>query len=180
MATEVLTIGHSTLAAERFVSLLAAREVAVLADVRRYPASRRNPHFNADALAATLRAAGIDYESLAESLGGRRRARQGSPNRGWRVEGFSAYADYMRTQEFDTGIDRLTAIANERRAAVMCAEADWRRCHRRLISDALTIRSRQVVHVRDGRDDELHLLTPFAVVEEGRLTYPPPQGRLEV
>ena len=113
IATEILTIGHSTLAAERFVSLLAAREVAELVDVRRYPASRRNPQFNADALAESLDRAGMDYAWLGDSLGGRRRPRQDSPNSGWRVEGFRGYADHMRTQEFETGVERVTAIANE-------------------------------------------------------------------
>lgn len=180
MATaEVLTIGHSTLPAERFLSLLVAGEVTALVDVRRYPGSRRNPQFNVEALAADLTRVGIGYEPMGESLGGRRSPRPGSANKGWRVESFRAYADHMETAEFGVGLERLEAIASASRAAVMCAEADWHRCHRRLLADALTISGWRVVHVRADREDEVHQLTPFAVAGEGRLSYPPPQGKLD-
>lgn len=166
---------------DRFLSLLAAGRVKALVDVRRYPGSRRNPHFNAEALADTLAEAGIDYEQMGETLGGRRSPRPGSTNSGWRVEGFRGYADHMEGVEFGAGLERLEAIATDRRAAVMCAEADWHRCHRRLLADALTVRGWRVLHVRPGREeDEEHQLTPFAAASGSRLDYPPPQGRLDV
>ena len=115
-----------------------------------------------DALEATLETAGIGYERLGEELGGRRRVRRGSPDIGWRVAAFRAYADHMSTDEFAAGFDRLQLLARGRRAAIMCAEWDWRRCHRRLISDALTSSGWRVLHIRpDGRIEE-HQATVFA------------------
>jgi uncharacterized protein (DUF488 family) len=158
---EILTIGHSTHPIERFVRLLEAHAVKALADVRRYPASRRNPQFNADPLAASLEAVGVGYVSLGDSLGGRRRAGPGATPSGWRNPAFAAYAEYMHSEEFAAGLARLEELARERRTAYMCAEADWRRCHRRLISDALESRGWRVVHVAaDGRS-ERHPATIF-------------------
>jgi uncharacterized protein (DUF488 family) len=169
---EILTIGHSTHPEERFVSLLRGARVEAVADVRRYPASRRSPQFGAESLAATLSESGIAYEGLGAELGGRRRARADSPNTGWRVPAFRAYADHLGTAAFAAGLRRLEELARRRRAAIMCAEGDWRRCHRRLIADALTARGWRVLHVgSDGRLEE-HAVTPFAVVTEGRLLYP--------
>jgi uncharacterized protein (DUF488 family) len=177
-AREVFTVGHSTHEAERFLRLLQAHAVGLLADVRRYPASRRQPQFNADALAATLEDAGIAYVGLGDELGGRRRARAGSANDGWRVEGFRAYADHMATPEFAAALARLEERAGERATAFMCAEGDWRRCHRRLIADALVARGWRVRHVLpDGRLED-HELTAFAVVDGERISYPSPQARL--
>lgn len=158
---EILTVGHSTHPAERLVRLLRAHGVELVADVRRYPGSRRHPQFNADALAAALAAAGIAYERIGDELGGRRRARRGSRHTGWRVAAFRAYADHMETDEFAAGLERLERLARERRTAIMCAEGEWRRCHRRLISDALTPRGWRVLHIRpDGRVEE-HQPTVF-------------------
>jgi len=177
-AREILTVGHSTHELDRFVSLLRRRRLETLADVRRYPASRRLPHFNAGPLGEALASAGIAYEGLGDELGGRRRPRARSRNEGWRVAQFQGYADHMATPEFAAGLERLEELARERRTAYMCAEGDWRRCHRRLISDALTARGWRVVHLlRDGRLEE-HELTPFAVVEGDRVSYPPAQTRL--
>ena len=143
----VLTIGHSTHPQSRFAELLRAHRVELLADVRRYPGSRRNPQFDADSLEAELHGAGIAYLSLGDQLGGRRRPRPDSPNTGWRVAAFGAYADHMQSAEFAAGLERLEDRARERRAAIMCAEGDWRRCHRRLIADALLIRGWRVAHI---------------------------------
>ena len=170
--TYVLTIGHSTHAADRFQALLRAHRIELLADVRRYPGSRRHPQFGADSLRATLQDAGIAYESLGEQLGGRRRSRRDSPNTGWRVAAFQAYADHMQSPEFAAGLELLEGLARERRVAIMCAEGDWRRCHRRLIADVLLVRGWRVVHIGPDGDREEHSLTPFAVATGGRVTYP--------
>jgi uncharacterized protein (DUF488 family) len=151
--------------------------VRTLADIRRYPASRRLPHFNAGALAEALPAAGIEYHHI-EALGGRRSRRPDSPNGGWKVKGFQGYADHMSTEEFASGLERLEALARTAPTAIMCAEADWTHCHRRLTADALLARGWRVRHIaRDGRISD-HELTPFAVVDGTRIAYPPGQLRL--
>jgi len=152
---ELFTIGHSTHPAERFTGLLRHHNVEVLADVRRFPGSRRNPQFNAGALRKSLEVAGIAYEPLGEELGGRRRPTRPAGQSPWRVEAFRGYAEYMETPEFAVGLERLEALARERRTAIMCAEGDWRRCHRRLIAEALSDRGWRLVHIRpDGRTEE--------------------------
>ena len=178
-ALEIATIGHSTHSLDRFLELLALHGVEALADVRRFPGSRRMPHFSAESLAQELPRHGIRYLPM-KALGGRRDAHPGSPNTGWRVAGFRGYADYMETPEFAAGLAQLEAEADAQRTAVMCAEGLWWRCHRRLIADALLVRGRQVIHIGpDGRTSP-HELTPFAVVEDGRLTYPAPQRALDL
>ena len=154
-APEILTIGHSTHSLERFVALLEAHSVGLVCDVRRYPGSRRNPQFNAASLESALAEAGRGYAGLGDELGGRRRPRRDSPHTAWRVAAFRGYADHMETEEFAAGLERLEALAEAHRSAVMCAEGDWRRCHRRLISDALVSRGWRVLHIRpDGRLEE--------------------------
>jgi len=141
--------------------------------VRRYPRSRRPPHFNTEVLAEAL----PGYALLPERGGGRRPA-PGSSNDGWEVEAFRAYADHMATPEFGRGIARLEELARERSVAVMCAEAPWWRCHRRLVSDALLVRGWDVQHI--GPDGRLtaHTLPEFAVVDGAEIRYPAPQLRL--
>ena len=135
------------------------------------------PHFGREALAASLADAGVEYLHL-PGLGGRRRPRRDSPNAGWESEGFRGYADHMETSEFRDGLERLESLARERRTAVMCAEGLWWRCHRRLLSDALLARGWEVLHVAPDGSASRHELTPFAVVEQGRIAYPPQQGSL--
>jgi uncharacterized protein (DUF488 family) len=174
----ILTVGHSTHEWNAFLRLLRAAGVAALVDVRRHPGSRRLPQFNSEALERGLREAGIDYLWLGEELGGRRRARAGSANAGWQVAGFRGYADHMASAEFEAGLATLEELARARRTAFMCAEGDWRRCHRRLIADALAARGWDVMHLRrDGRR-ERHELPPFARVEESRVSYPSAQPTL--
>jgi uncharacterized protein (DUF488 family) len=170
---ELRTIGHSTHEAAAFVALLRGAGIAAVADVRRFATSRRNPQFAREALAATLEDAGIVYVHLPQ-LGGRRRARPGSPHGGWRVAGFRGYADHMRTAEFAEGRAALEALAAERLTAVMCAEAHWWRCHRRLIADVFAFAGWRVRHVMpDGREVD-HAPAPFAVPgEDGLPSYPP-------
>ncbi len=168
----IFTIGHSTHEADAFLRLLRRRAILALADVRRFPSSRRMPRFNAAALENALAANGIAYVHLPE-LGGRRDPRPGSPHRGWRVGQFQGYADHMDTEEFRAGLERLRELAHERRTAAMCAEAQWWRCHRRLLSDALLVGGLAVWHIDARGGVERHELTPFAVVEGERLVYRP-------
>ncbi|HTU01695.1 MAG TPA: DUF488 domain-containing protein [Candidatus Sulfotelmatobacter sp.] len=163
------TIGHSTRSSQEFVEILTHHGVRAVADVRRYPASRRFPHFNREPLAASLRAGGIEYESFSE-LGGRRPRRPGSANTAWRDPGFQGYADYMETAAFRDGLERLVAFAAPRPTAIMCAEALWWRCHRGLIADALKAAGHTVVHIVDGSTQD-HPYTAAARIVEGRLSY---------
>jgi uncharacterized protein (DUF488 family) len=133
------------------------------------------PHFSADALGESLRAEDLDYVHLVE-LGGRRSALKSSPNTGWTTSGFRGYADHMASPEFETGLARVEAIARKCTSALMCAEALWWHCHRRLVSDALVARGWRVIHIgADGRVED-HSLTPFAAVEDLRVTYPAPDS----
>jgi uncharacterized protein (DUF488 family) len=178
MRTEIYTVGHSTHGTEDLLQLLGGHRIAAVADVRRYPGSRRNPQFNAEALAGALAVEGIELVPFGETLGGRRRPVPKSPNGGWRVAGFRAYADHMASDSFASGLGDLEALARRKAVAVMCAEADWHRCHRRLIADALVVRGWRVLHAGAGGALAEHELTPFALVEGGRITYPPAQQRL--
>src|SRR5579871_6513066 len=162
----VYTVGHSTRTLPDFLALLAAYGVAGVADVRSFPASRRHPHFARPALGR----AGIRYDWLRE-LGGRRRARPGSPHTAWRVAGFRGYADHMDTPEFRAGLARLLGFAAERPTAVLCAEAVPWRCHRQLLADALVVRGLEVVHLLAPDAVRRHTLSPLARVEGERLIY---------
>ena len=148
-----------------------------LVDVRRFAGSRRHPQYGAEQLAASLAEQGIGYEHVA-ALGGRRPVQPGSCNDGWQVAAFRGYADHLRSDEFARGLARLEELAVGRCVVVMCAEAQWWRCHRRLVSDALLVRGWRVRHIgSDGRVED-HSLTPFAVVDDGRLSYPAEQTSL--
>jgi uncharacterized protein (DUF488 family) len=175
---EIFTVGHSTHDRDRFLALLKKHGIRALADVRRHPGSRRLPHFNGEQLAAALAGEGIRYEQLGESLGGRRRAVRGRLNDGWRVAGFRAYADHMETAEFEDALRRLENLAVAAPTAFMCAEADWRRCHRRLIADALLVRNWRVRHILRTGGLEDHALPSFAVTEGTRISYPAAQATL--
>lgn len=174
----IFSIGHSTHELEELVRLLHVHGVAQVADVRAYPGSRRLPWFNREALARELPAHGLRYSHLPE-LGGRRRASPDSPNGGWKLDGFRAYADHMAGSEFAAGLQTLEELGTPVATTMMCAEGLWWRCHRRLISDALTARGWEVVHIAPDGATGLHELTPFAVCEEGRLTYPPVRATLD-
>ncbi|HEY2412691.1 MAG TPA: DUF488 domain-containing protein [Pirellulaceae bacterium] len=168
----IWTIGHSTRSVEETLKILAAADIKLLADVRRFPGSRRYPQFNQDAMQAWLVEAGIEYRHFVD-LGGRRNKRlPESPNTGWRVEAFGAYADYTHSAEFVAALDRLIAAAKEKATAIMCSEALPHRCHRRLISDALVVRGWRVCHLLSPKRIDDHQLTPFAHVEGDKITYP--------
>jgi uncharacterized protein (DUF488 family) len=173
----VFTVGHSTLPIERFTALLQAYGIERLADVRTVPRSRRNPQFNADALNASLREVAIEYVPLRE-LGGLRKPRSDSPNTGWRNESFRGYADYMQTDDFARGLERLIELSRERRTAIMCAEAVPWRCHRSLVADALAAHGIGVVEILSETSYREHELTSFARVAGTSVSYPPAQDRL--
>jgi uncharacterized protein (DUF488 family) len=143
----------------------------MLVDVRTIPASRRMPHFAKAALERSLPEHGIRYLHMPE-LGGLRKPRPDSTNTGWRNVGFRGYADYMQTDEFWNAIDRLRSLPPQ--VAIMCAEAVPWRCHRSLISDALTVGGEEVRHITSLAEPASHAITPFARVQDGRITYPPP------
>ena len=166
----VWTIGHSTLPIDEFIGRLAQHRIETLADVRRFPGSRKHPQFNADALARSLQENKIRYVALPE-LGGRRRARPDSRNVAWRNESFRGYADYMETREFRAGLRRLVELLEDRRTAIMCAEGLWWRCHRALISDVLKAEGFDVRHVMPDGKVVAHPYSSAAMVVDGRLSY---------
>ncbi len=177
----IWTVGHSNRTQAAFLALLAQSGIALVADVRAFPRSRTNPQFNADVLEAALPDAGIGYVHLPE-LGGRRASRKdaaGSPNTLWREPGFRNYADYALTPPFRAGFAELMRLAAERRTAVMCAEAVWWRCHRRLIADYLLAAGVPVMHIlSEDRVEAAALSDGARVADDGRITYPGPQGDL--
>lgn len=174
MTTVVYTIGHSNRSIEEFLDLLQQYEVELLVDVRQFPGSRRLPHFNRDNLQASLRQRGIGYRHC-KRLGGRRKPSPDSENTGWRVVGFQAYADYMQTGEFKDAVQGLIEIAGRERTVIMCSEAVWWRCHRRLIADALIVRGVTVKHILGSERADQHELTDFAKVEGAEIRYPSPE-----
>jgi uncharacterized protein (DUF488 family) len=174
MEPQLFTIGHSNLPLEKLVGLLTAHHIEALADIRRYPGSRKFPYLSRESLAADLPQAGIEYHWM-EALGGRRRApkdQDDSPNLGLRNEAFRNYADYMLTDEFRRAIESLLEIAERKRTAIMCAEAVYWRCHRRLVSDFLQSRGIAVQHIFSDGSLRPHALTEGARIEAGRVSYP--------
>lgn len=165
----IYTIGHSTRQLQDLIDLLLENGVATLADIRRYPGSRRYPHFSRDSLAASLPAAGVDYLHLVE-LGGRRAPRPDTPNTAYRNEQFRGYADHMNTDEFRAGIECL--LTAKQPAAVMCSEAVPWRCHRQLVSDELVRRGHEVIHILGPRSTKAHQMTPSARDRGTHLEYP--------
>ena len=173
----IFTIGHSTHPIEHFIELLQANGVTQLVDIRTIPKSRRNPQFNSDALAESLRAAHIRYLHM-KDLGGLRHARRDSVNTGWRNDSFRGYADYMQTDEFAAALARAIELAKERPTAFMCAEAVPWRCHRSLVSDALTVRGIGVLEIISSAEPKQHTMTPFARVRGTEIVYPADQQTL--
>lgn len=169
------TIGHSNRSVAEFLALLAGPQIEVVVDVRRLPGSRAHPQFNDDALAASLANAGLRYERIAE-LGGRRgrdRAIAPEVNGFWENRGFHNYADYALGPDFAAGLAALRSLGRELRCAIMCSEAVWWRCHRRIIADYLIAARCSVRHVLAANRIEPAKLTPGArVAADGRITYP--------
>ena len=170
-ARTLYTIGHSTRTARELIELLRAHEVEQVVDVRTIPRSRHNPQFTRLVLSRSLRAAKIGYRHL-KALGGLRHARLDSVNLGWRNASFRGYADYMQTEDFAVGLERLEQLAARRPTAILCAEALPWRCHRSLIADALTVVRWRVLHIQSRKTARPHRRTPFLRVRSGRLVYP--------
>ena len=171
---EIFTIGHSTHSAEEFCALLTKHEIQLLADIRRFPGSRKFPHFNRENLVATLTKTGIEYRWL-EELGGRRKGgrTESSPNIGLRNESFRNYADYALTPPFRKALRDLEKAAELHRPAIMCAETLWWRCHRRIITDYLLADGNKVVHILGPGKTEPGRLTEAAMPQaDGTLLYP--------
>ena len=169
----IWTIGHSTRTIDEFISLLKDNEIKLLADVRAWPGSRRYPQFNKEVLGESVSAHGISYEHFPE-LGGKRKSKPDSRNTAWRNASFRGYADYMETQQFQKGIERLLDLAEETGpTAIMCAEAVWWRCHRSLIADYLKVRGVEVLHILGANKIEPHPYTPAARIVDGELSYSP-------
>jgi uncharacterized protein (DUF488 family) len=167
----IWTIGHSTRKIDIFISMLEANGIDVVADVRMFPGSKRYPQFNKESLAQSLQERGLLYEHFPE-LGGRRKPRPDSRNTAWRNEAFRGYADYMETEDFRKGVDRLVELAQKSGpTALMCAEALWWRCHRALVSDFLKARGVGVTHIVDLAKTEPHPFTSPARIVNGELTY---------
>jgi uncharacterized protein (DUF488 family) len=171
MISQIWTIGHSTRQIDIFISLLEENGIKLIADVRLLPGSKRHPQFNKETLANSLRERGIRYEHFPE-LGGRRKAKPDSRNTAWRNEAFRGYADYMETNEFREGVNRLVELAQETGpTAIMCAEAVWWHCHRGLISDYLKARGVEVMHIVNPAKTQEHPYTPPARIVNGELNY---------
>jgi uncharacterized protein (DUF488 family) len=167
----IWSIGHSTRTIDEFISLLSENGIKLLADVRMWPASRRYPQFNKEALVESLSAHEVRYEHFPE-LGGKRKSKPDSLNTAWRNASFRGYADYMETKQFQKGIERLlNASAQTGTTAIMCAEAVWWRCHRSLIADYLKARGVEVLHILGTTKVEPHPYTSAARIVNGELSY---------
>jgi uncharacterized protein (DUF488 family) len=170
------TIGHSTHPLPGFVDLLREFGIGRLVDVRSIPRSRRNPQFNAETFPQALAAAGIDYDRIAAlgGLRGHRRSDPPSPNGYWDNASFRNYADYAQTEAFREGLDELRALGRDRPCAIMCAEALWWRCHRRIIADYLMAAGEHVTHILGPGKSEPATVNPAArPAPDGTLVYPP-------
>ncbi len=173
----VFTVGHSNRPFDAFVAIVRVHGVGRLLDVRRFPASRKWPHFDRAALEESLPRAGVDYVAMPE-LGGRRKPRPDSPHTAWRVEAFRGYADFMDSPEFVQNLSHAESLARERPSALMCAEALPWRCHRSLIADALTARGWNVLDITSATEARPHRLPRFARIEGPRIVYDGGQTRL--
>lgn len=166
----IWTIGHSTRSLEEFVQLLKSFAIELLVDVRHYPGSRKFPQYNKESMQESIPENGIEYMHIVE-LGGRRKVKPDSKNDAWRLDSFKGYADYMETPEFKEALDELKKLANEKRTAIMCAEAVWWSCHRSLISDALKVEGWEVMHIMGENKATEHPYTAPANVVDGKLNY---------
>ncbi|MES1213531.1 MAG: DUF488 domain-containing protein [Singulisphaera sp.] len=174
----LFTVGHSTRSWREFVDLLHAWKIATLVDVRTVPKSRTFPWFSQARMTRALPAAGIQYVHL-PALGGLRHAKRDLPNTGWQNASFRGYADYMQTEAFEQGLAELNALRRQQRVCIMCSEAVWWRCHRRMIADAELARRIPVKHLMSATKATPHEMTPFAVLRRRRghpaqITYPQP------
>ena len=166
----IWTIGHSTRSLDEFVGMLKSFQIALVADIRRFPGSKKYPHFNQDDLRISLGENNIEYIHF-ENLGGRRKTRPDSVNTAWRNASFQGYADYMETPEFMNAMAELEAVASKRRTVYMCSEAVWWRCHRSMVSDILKFRGWKVNHIMGVGKETEHPYTGPAKIRGSRLSY---------
>lgn len=173
------TIGHSNRSIGEFTELLKEAEIRILADIRTIPRSRTNPQFNRDTLAHSLVSLGISYEHMAALGGLRGKARTLSTeiNGFWTNESFHNYADYALSEQFHAGLEHLLDEGHRWRSAIMCSEAVWWRCHRRIVADYLIASGEAVFHIMGAGRLEPARLTPGAVVQPGRVVVYPANGR---
>ena len=172
--TDIYTLGHSTRSLDEFLAIVTSFQLDVLVDVRRYPHSRRHPHFNTDELKKALFQVGVKYEYMGDSLGGYRTKKKDSPHVGLRESSFQGYADHMETPMFQKGFDRLVGLAEQKRVAYMCSESNFKSCHRRLISDAMELlRGVTVHHIVEAGKEIPHQPFHEARVDDKRLLYAP-------
>jgi uncharacterized protein (DUF488 family) len=167
----IYTIGHSTHSLDAFTTLLRAHGVSRLADVRTFPMSRRHPQFNSEALSKSLLHENIRYRHFRE-LGGFRKPNADSVNTAWRHPAFRGYADYMQTDEFTAALASLVSWSDDGTTVVMCAEALWWKCHRRLLADALEAHGVTVCHIAPAGAAKPHEISQFARISAGKVTYP--------
>lgn len=175
MDNPIFTVGHSNRTIDEFIDLLRVARIDLIVDVRRLPGSRTYPQFDSERLAQSLAGAQIGYE-LVVPLGGRRGKVDAIPaetNGAWRNRSFQNYADYAMTEEFKAGLDRLLALGENVRCAIMCSEAVWWRCHRRIIADHLLASGAEVFHLMGSDRIEPAVPTDGAVChDDGSVTYP--------
>ena len=178
----VFTIGHSNRDAETVIAMLKAAGVDILADVRAFPRSRSNPAFNIDTFPALLDEHDIAYRHF-EKLGGRRKRQEGvgsALNGYWRVQSFHNYADYALSNEFKSAIADIESLADDCRVALMCSEAVWWRCHRRIIADHLMARGHEVIHLMAPERREGAEMTEGAIIRQSdEVVYPSSDYRNE-
>jgi uncharacterized protein (DUF488 family) len=174
MPLPFFTIGHSTRTIADFVELLRVGQVRMVIDIRTVPRSRTNPQYNLDSLGEALAAWQIGHGRIAALGGLRGRVREVPPERNgwWRNRSFHNYADHALSEEFRAGLEALVALGRERPVAIMCSEAVWWRCHRRLIADHLIARGETVFHLMDGGRSEPARLSEGARVVDGAVSYP--------
>lgn len=170
----IFTIGHSTRSIEDFLELLKQYAITQLIDIRTIPKSRHNPQFNGPDLAHVLRNHHIGYRHQ-KNLGGLRHTHADSINMAWHNASFRGFADYMQTEEFESGIQKLISSAHKKTVAIMCSEAVPWRCHRSLIGDALLVRDIEVEDIYSMTSVKPHTLTLWALVQGTTITYPDPQ-----
>jgi len=179
-ANPVFTVGHSNRSSSEFIDVLQSAAIRILVDIRRFPASRRHPHFNAGALKQSLAAVGIAYHHVPE-LGGYREttdSRSSGDNDGWPPGFLRNYADYAMTSEFQTALDHLLRTLQPQ-TALMCAEKSWTDCHRQIIADYVIARGHEVIHIVDTSTRENGRLTSFAIRhDQGLINYPLSQSQL--
>jgi uncharacterized protein (DUF488 family) len=176
----IYTIGHSTLPVTELVRVLQSYEIKLVVDIRTVPRSRTNPQYNRNSLPQDIARNGLSYCHLAKLGGLRARSKEtsqtsGCNNAGWKNQSFRNYADYALTEPFQQGLEELLKLASVTRAVIMCAEAVWWRCHRRIVGDYLLQREVVVLDLMPPAPPKPHQLTPFAQPQaDGTICYPKP------